>query len=83
MPPESGPPVGKAGKGTLARTRPDDLAVAVIQNLLKNTPELDPQLIDDVLVGCANPEGEQGLQIGRLIAKGHRENHATRSRAPA
>jgi acetyl-CoA acyltransferase len=60
--------VGRAGKGGFRFTRPDDLAVEVIQHLLKSTPELDPQLVDDVIVGCANPEGEQGLQIGRLIA---------------
>ncbi len=60
--------VGRASKGGFRFTRPDDLAVAVIQHLLKNTPELDAQLVDDVIVGCANPEGEQGLQIGRLIA---------------
>ncbi len=60
--------VGRAGKGGFRFTRPDDLAVQVIQHLLRETPELDPQLVDDVIVGCANPEGEQGLQIGRLIA---------------
>lgn len=60
--------VGKAGKGGFKSTRPDDLAIAVIQQLIKNTPGLEPGMVDDVLVGCANPEGEQGLQIGRLIA---------------
>lgn len=48
--------------------RSDDLAVEVIRHLLSKTPELDPQLVDDVIVGCANPEGEQGLQIGRQIS---------------
>lgn len=60
--------VGKAGKGGFKSTRPDDLAIEVIQYLLKATPGLEPDMVDDVLVGCANPEGEQGLQIGRLIA---------------
>ncbi|MEQ1746031.1 MAG: thiolase family protein [Saprospiraceae bacterium] len=60
--------VGKAGKGGFKSTRPDDLAIEVIQHILKNTPGLEPGMVDDVLVGCANPEGEQGLQIGRLIA---------------
>ena len=60
--------VGKAGKGGFKSTRPDDLAIEVIQHLIKNTPGLDPVMVDDVIVGCANPEGEQGLQIGRLIA---------------
>ncbi len=60
--------VGKAGKGGFKSTRPDDLAISVIQHLIKNTPGLEPGMVDDVIVGCANPEGEQGLQIGRLIA---------------
>lgn len=60
--------VGKAKKGGFRNYRSDDLAVDVIEYLLKNTPELDPKLVDDVIVGCANPEGEQGLQIGRMIS---------------
>lgn len=60
--------VGKAGKGGFKSTRPDDLAIEVIQYLIKSTPGLEPGMVDDVMVGCANPEGEQGLQIGRLIA---------------
>lgn len=60
--------VGKAGKGGFKSTRPDDLAIEVIQHLIKNTPGMEPGMVDDVIVGCANPEGEQGLQIGRLIA---------------
>lgn len=60
--------VGKAGRGTLRNMRSDDLAVTIIKHLMAQTPELDPQLVDDVIVGCANPEGEQGLQIGRQIS---------------
>lgn len=60
--------VGKAKKGGFRNFRSDDLAVEVIQYLLKNTPELDPALVDDLIVGCANPEGEQGLQVGRQIS---------------
>lgn len=60
--------VGKAGKGGFKGYRSDDLAVDVITHLLAQTPELDPKMVDDLIVGCANPEGEQGLQIGRLIA---------------
>lgn len=48
--------------------RSDDLAVRLIQYLVEQTPELDPKTIDDVIVGCANPEGEQGLQVGRQIS---------------
>ena len=60
--------VGKAKKGGFRNYRSDDLAVDVINYLLKNTPELDPAMVDDCIVGCANPEGEQGLQIGRMIS---------------
>jgi acetyl-CoA acyltransferase len=60
--------VGKAGKGSFKNVRPDDLSVEVIRHLVSRVPGLTPALVDDVIVGCANPEGEQGLQIGRLIA---------------
>lgn len=60
--------VGKAFRGGFANYRSDDLAVDVIRHLMDQVPELDPRLVDDVIVGCANPEGEQGLQIGRLIS---------------
>ena len=60
--------VGKAKKGGFRNYRSDDLAVDVINYLLKNTPALDPAMVDDCIVGCANPEGEQGLQIGRMIS---------------
>lgn len=60
--------VGRAKKGGFRNYRSDDLAVDVIQHLLRQTPELDPHLVDDLIVGCANPEGEQGLQIGRQIS---------------
>lgn len=60
--------VGKAPRGTLRTTRPDDMAAAVIQALLARTPELDADEIDDVLIGCAMPEAEQGMNMGRVIA---------------
>jgi len=60
--------VGKANKGGFRNYRSDDLAVDVIRHLLAQAPGLDPKLVDDVIVGCANPEGEQGLQIGRQIS---------------
>lgn len=60
--------VGKAKRGGFKNYRSDDLAVDIVSHLMKNTPELDPQLVDDVIVGCANPEGEQGFQIGRQIS---------------
>jgi acetyl-CoA acyltransferase len=61
-------PVGKAKKGSLATVRPDDLMALVIQDLLKRAPGLNPAEIDDVVIGCAFPEGEQGLNMGRMIA---------------
>lgn len=60
--------VGKAGRGGFRFTRPDDLAVNVIKGLLASVPQLDPKLVDDVIVGNAVPEAEQGLQVGRIIA---------------
>lgn len=60
--------VGRAKKGGFKNYRSDDLAVDIIKHLLEQTPELDPNIVDDVIVGCANPEGEQGLQIGRQIS---------------
>lgn len=58
----------KAKKGGFKNYRSDDLAVDIIKALVASVPQLDPKEIDDVIVGCANPEGEQGLQVGRLIA---------------
>jgi acetyl-CoA acyltransferase len=60
--------VGKAKKGGFRNYRSDDLAVDILEYLITQVPQLDPSDIDDVIVGCANPEGEQGLQVGRLIA---------------
>jgi acetyl-CoA acyltransferase len=60
--------VGKAKKGGFRNYRSDDLAVDILTYLASQVPELDPKRIDDVIVGCANPEAEQGLQVGRLIA---------------
>ncbi len=60
--------VGKAGRGGFRNYRSDDLAVNIIKQLMASMPEVDPLLVDDVIVGCANPEGEQGLQVGRQIS---------------
>jgi len=60
--------VAKAKKGGFKNYRSDDLAVDIIKYLIESVPEIDPKTVDDVIVGCANPEGEQGLQIGRLIS---------------
>jgi len=60
--------VGKAPKGVFRFKRSDDLAAETIQYLLKQVPQLDISRIDDVMVGCAMPEGSQGLNMGRLIS---------------
>ena len=60
--------VAKAKKGGFKNYRSDDMAVDVLKHLVGEVPALDPTTVDDVIVGCANPEGEQGLQVGRLIS---------------
>ena len=60
--------VGKSKRGGFRFTRPDDLAIEVIQGLLASVPQLDVKRVDDVIVGNAVPEAEQGLQVGRIIA---------------
>ncbi|MBO0938075.1 acetyl-CoA C-acyltransferase [Fibrella sp. HMF5335] len=61
-------PVGKAPRGGLRLTRPDDLAAEVIKHLLAQVPNLDPARVEDLIVGNAVPEAEQGMQISRYIA---------------
>lgn len=60
--------VGKAKRGGFRFYRPDDLAIDLIKGLLNSVPQLDKNLVDDVIVGNAVPEAEQGLQVGRIIA---------------
>ena len=60
--------VGKAPRGSLRFTRPDDLAATIIEALMEQFPNLDKERIDDVIVGNATPEAEQGLNIGRMIS---------------
>jgi acetyl-CoA acyltransferase len=61
-------PVGKAPKGTLRTTRPDDLAAIVIRRLLEKYPSVPRDEIEDVILGCANPEGESGMNMARIAA---------------
>jgi acetyl-CoA acyltransferase len=61
-------PVGKAPRGTLKNTRPDDLAALVFQALLKKYPQIPVDEIDDVILGCANPEAESGMNMARVAA---------------
>jgi acetyl-CoA acyltransferase len=59
-------PVGKAYKGTLRATRPDDLGAVAIKGALERVPQLDPKEIEDVILGCAMPEAEQGMNVARI-----------------
>src|SRR5580704_4815235 len=61
-------PVGRAPKGALSTTRPDDLAAAALTEALERVPALEKAAIDDVILGCAQPEGEQGFNIARMAA---------------
>ena len=61
-------PVGRAYKGTLRSTRPDDLAAVAIKGALERVPQLDPKEIDDVILGCAMPEAEQGNNVARTAS---------------
>ena len=61
-------PVGRAYKGALRTTRPDDLAALAIKEALARVPAIDAKEIDDVILGCAMPEGEQGMNVARIAA---------------
>lgn len=67
-------PVGKAPKGTLRNTRPDDVAVAVIKRLLEDFPQIERNRIDDIVVGNAFPEAESGMNMGRFLSLMSLEN---------
>ena len=61
-------PVGRAYKGTLRATRPDELAAVAIKGALDRVPQLDPKEIEDVILGCAMPEAEQGMNVARIAS---------------
>jgi acetyl-CoA acyltransferase len=60
--------VGKAGKGSLRNYRPDEMAAAVVSDLMRRVPQVDPKEVEDVILGCAFPEGEQGMNLARIVA---------------
>lgn len=62
-------PVGKAEKGTLRNYRPEDLGAEAVKGALRRVDGLEPEMVDDVLMGCAFPEGPQGMNVGRIIAQ--------------
>src|SRR6266849_6624055 len=61
-------PVGRAFKGTLRATRPDELAAVAIKGALERVPQVDPKEIEDVILGCATPEAEQGMNVARIAS---------------
>src|SRR5918994_1314827 len=61
-------PIGRAVKGSLTAVRPDDLAVQMVRAALDKVPQLDPADIDDLMLGCGLPGGEQGFNMGRVVA---------------
>src|SRR5258708_3697825 len=60
-------PIGRANKGVLKDVRSDDLAAIAVKSALERVPSLDRSLIEDVIIGCAFPEGEQGMNLARLV----------------
>ncbi len=61
--------IGKAPRGSLNHMRPDDLGAIAVKGALSKTPNLEPTQIDDIIMGCAFPEGEQGMNLGRIVAQ--------------
>jgi acetyl-CoA C-acetyltransferase len=61
-------PIGRARKGSMAEIRPDDLTAQIVKAALDKVPELDPALVEDLLLGCGSPAGEQGFNLARVVA---------------
>src|SRR3954469_20041639 len=61
-------PIGRAGKGSLVSVRPDDLAAQMVRAALDKVPQLDPEDLDDLMMGCGQPAGEAGNNIARAVA---------------
>src|SRR5690606_21856146 len=59
-------PIGKAPRGVFSSTRPDDLLATVLRGLMAQAPGMDPAAVEDVIVGCAMPEGPQGFNVARI-----------------
>jgi acetyl-CoA acyltransferase len=59
--------VGRAKKGSLANRRPDELAGEVVRKLMERNPQVDPATVEDLVLGCAFPEGEQGMNVARMV----------------
>src|SRR5215217_6089876 len=61
-------PIGRAMKGSLVECRPDDLSATIVKAALEKVPQLDPQLVDDLMMGCGQPAGEAGVNVARVAA---------------
>lgn len=61
-------PIGRAGKGSLVGIRPDDLSTQVVRALMAKVPQVTPEMVEDLLMGCGQPAGEQGFNIGRVVS---------------
>ncbi|HEY7948574.1 MAG TPA: beta-ketoacyl synthase N-terminal-like domain-containing protein, partial [Acidimicrobiales bacterium] len=61
-------PIGRANKGSLVTCRPDDLAAHVVKEVLAKIPQLDPNTVEDLILGCGQPAGEAGYNVGRVAA---------------
>lgn len=61
-------PIGRANKGSLTTCRPDDLTALVVREVLAKIPQLDPNLVEDLILGCGQPAGEAGYNIARVAA---------------
>ena len=59
-------PIGRSGRGYFKNTRPDDLLVAAIKSAMLQVPTLDPKAIEDAIIGCSFPEGEQGMNLSLI-----------------
>ena len=70
-------PLAKSFRGSLNMTRPDDMVAHCLTHCLKKAPELDPEEIEDIIIGCANPEGTQGVKRGPHLCRAGRtsQNH--------
>ena len=60
-------PIGRAAKGTMTELRPDDLAATIVRAACAQVPELEPTAFDDLILGCAQPAGEQGYNMARVV----------------
>ena len=71
-------PIGRAFKGSLIEMRPDDLAAIAVKAALDKVPALDPSTVEDLMIGCAQPAGEHGYNMGRVVSLLYADNGSVR-----